>query len=91
MNVDGAHTLARLAAFKYAPTFDLMPKGLTITNFNCVVTSLSCGREFDAKNSSSLVFGNLSSDAKRLACEGAVTLGELLCLSQDFECGINAH
>lgn len=83
--------MPRLTAFKYAPTFDLKSIGLTITNFHCVIASLSRGREFDAKYSSSLIFGNLSSDAKGLAGEGAVTLRELLCLSQDFEWGINAH
>jgi hypothetical protein len=88
VNVDGAHALARLTAFKYAPTFDLKSKGLTITNFDCVVTSLSRGRKFDAKNSSSLIFGNLASNAKGLPGEGAVSLRELLNLTQYFECGI---
>lgn len=91
MNIDRAHTLARLTAFEYAPTFDLKPKGLTITSFDCVVASLSRGSEFDAKNTSSLIFGNLSGDAQWFAGKGAVSLREFLCLGQYFEYRISAH
>ena len=89
--VDGAHALAGLTAFEHTPTFDLKPHGLTITSFDCVIASLSRGRELNAKNASSFIFGNLPSDAQWLASKGTVSFSEFLRLSQYFEYRISAH
>ena len=50
-------------------SFDLKPKDLSLTNFDYVMASLSCGRESDAENSSRLIFSSLSSDAEWLSGE----------------------
>ena len=83
--------MAGFATFKNAPTFDLQPEGLTITDFGSVVASLSSRRKFNAKDTSRLVLGNLSRNAEWLACKDAVSLSKLLCFSQNFEYRISSH
>jgi len=83
--------LTWFATFKYAPTFDLKSKRLTVTNFGGVVACLSCARKFNAENAGYLVLGNLSGYAQWLASKDAVSLSKFLCLSQYFEYGIGVH
>lgn len=78
-------------AFKHTATFNLKSKDLARSSFGSIVTGLSRGGKFNAKDASSLVFSNLPGYTQWLAGEDTISLSKLLRFSQDFEYGISDH
>jgi hypothetical protein len=85
------HALSGLITFKYTPTLDLKSEDFALTSFGGVVSRLSRGGKFYAKNTSSLIFGNLSGYTQWLAGEDAISLSKLLRFSQYFKNRVSRH
>lgn len=83
--VDGTQALSEVTTIRDTPTFDLKSEIFVITRFRSVVTSLSGGSEFNTENARRLIFGNLPGYPQWLTGEGAISLSQFLCLSQDFK------